>query len=103
MKRRQSPADKCGAPSSSGGYDTTKILSQDTALPRGRAHAGPPCFGRTMWTIAVLACPICSGMHHHRAKDSSILLHGKAVRRCPATGLAYRLSPVRRWREARRG
>jgi hypothetical protein len=40
-------------------------------------------------------------MHQHRAGDPSALLHGKAVRRCPTTGELYRLSPVRRWREAR--
>lgn len=72
-------------------------------LPAARANAGPPVRGRGMWAITVLACTCCGAMHQHRAGDPSALLHGRTVRTCPATGERYRLAPVRRWREARRG
>lgn len=74
----------------------------DRTLPRGRAYAGPPVRGRRLWTVAVLRCPLCSAMHHHRAGDDRLLLTGRLARRCPVTGRTYQLAPVQRRREARR-
>lgn len=71
-------------------------------LPNARAYAGPPCPGRGSWAVTVLTCPVCGGMHQHRAFEAARLLAGRAVRRCPTTGKAYRLAPVQRRREARR-
>lgn len=70
---------------------------------RGRAIVGPPSPGRTKWLIAVLTCPLCGGMHHHRVADGAELLAGRMIRVCPTTGHDYQLSPVQRRREARRG
>lgn len=87
---------------------STKQLSGDdsstsVSLPAARANAGPPVRGRGLWAITVLTCPCCGALHQHRAGDPSALLRGRVVRSCPATGERYRLAPVRRWREARRG
>lgn len=71
-------------------------------FPTARAHAMPPCPGRTMWAVAVLTCPLCGGGHTHRSGDASMILSGKLLRRCPTTGRLYRLGPVRRCNEARR-
>jgi len=71
-------------------------------FPAARAHAMPPCPGRTMWVVAVLTCPLCAGGHTHRSGDDSMVLSGKLLRRCPTTGRVYRLGPVRRCNEARR-
>lgn len=74
----------------------------DPPLPAGRAYAGPPCCGRRLALVAVLTCPRCGAMHHHRAGDLRALLAGKVARTCPTTGQRYRLHPVQRRREARR-
>lgn len=71
--------------------------------PRGRAYAGPPVPGRTLWAVTVLACPLCDGMHQHRAGLVDALLSGRLTRVCPTTGKPYTLAPVQRRREARRG
>lgn len=71
-------------------------------LPRGRAYVGPPVRGRRLWLAAVLTCPVCGGMHSHRAGDDRLLLSGRLARRCPVTGRAYQLAPVQRRAEARR-
>jgi hypothetical protein len=86
---------------------STKQLSSDdsstsVSLPSARANAGPPVRGRSLWAITVLACPCCGGLHQHRGGDVTMLLRGRLVRTCPTSGERYRLSPVRRWREARR-
>lgn len=69
-------------------------------LPRARAYAGPPCAGRGLWAITVLACPHCRGMHQHRAGEAARLLAGRVQRCCPVTGRWYVLAPVQRRREA---
>jgi hypothetical protein len=71
-------------------------------IPHGRAYAGPPVPGRGLWAVTVLTCPLCEGMHQHRAVEAARLLSGRAERRCPTTGRLYRLAPVQRRREARR-
>lgn len=99
IQKRRSPGAESGA--------STKQLADNSTtsvnLPAARANAGPPCRGRSLWAVTVLSCPCCGGMHQHRAGESSGLLSGRVVRACPATGERYRLAPVRRWREARRG
>ncbi|PRY24061.1 hypothetical protein [Pseudosporangium ferrugineum] len=70
-------------------------------LPASRAFGLPPVKGRTMWAVVVLTCAHCGAGHVHRSGDSSMVLSGKLVRRCPATRQRYRLGPVQRRREAR--
>lgn len=77
-------------------------LTPLSEYPSSRAFALPPCRGRTMWAAPVLRCVWCGGGHVHRTGDSDMLLAGKLVRRCPATGRLYRLGPVQRRNEARR-
>jgi hypothetical protein len=79
------------------------MTAPTTTTPSGRAYAGPPVPGRTMWAITTLSCPLCEGMHQHRAVEAARLLSGRVERRCPTTGRPYRLAPVQRRREARRG
>jgi hypothetical protein len=83
-----------------GGADRTGKVN--TSVPQGRAYAGPPCRGRSLWCVTVLSCPLCGGMHQHRAGNARTLLSGKAMRSCPTTGKPYLLAPVQRRREARR-
>lgn len=71
-------------------------------LPTARAYAGPPCRGRTLWAVAVLRCPHCTGMHLHRVGEAARLLSGRVRRVCPVRGRAYMLTPVQRRQEARR-
>jgi hypothetical protein len=81
----------------------TSYTTTETTVPQGRAFAGPPCPGRRLWAITVLTCPLCGGMHTHRSGQTARLLSGRVVRRCPTNGQLYRLNPVQRRREARRG
>jgi hypothetical protein len=75
----------------------------DTAdLPHARAYGGPPVPGRRLWAVTVLACPVCRGMHQHRAGEAARLLSGRLRRRRPTTGQQYVLAPVARRREAMR-
>lgn len=71
-------------------------------MPHGRALAGPPCPGRTLWAVTTPTCPRCGGMHQHRVGEAGRLLSGRIVKVCPTTGQPYRLGPVQRRREARR-
>lgn len=85
------------------GEDVRISVVDQGGMPHGRAYAGPPCPGRGLWAITVLACPHCGGMHQHRSGQAARLLSGRITRLCPTTGRAYVLAPVQRRRDARRG
>jgi hypothetical protein len=92
------PTGKSGGAATTVDGESTSRLHPVSDLPHARANAGPPVPGRHMWAYTVLSCPRCGGMHQHRAGEP-----GRIVRSCPTTGRLYRLSPIKRWREARRG
>lgn len=72
-------------------------------LPHARAYAGPPCRGRRLWLVVVLTCPCCGTAHAHRVGETARLFSHRVDKACPVTGQWYRLGPVQRRREARRG
>jgi hypothetical protein len=101
MGRRDeaAPGRRTPGAKTSGNQAATSPLS----LPCARTYAGPPCTGRRLWAAAVLTCPVCGGMHTHRVGETARLLAGRVVKACPVSGHPYRLAPVQRRKEARRG
>lgn len=73
------------------GADDTVMVPRLAAagVVTAEAIAGPPAPGRRMWLVVVLHCPVCDGLHGHRALDVERLLSGEAVRRCPSTRRRY--------------
>lgn len=83
--------------------ETTSSVTELQDLPHARAYAGPPCRGRRLWLVVVLTCPRCGTAHAHRVGETARLFSHRVDKACPVTGLWYRLGPVQRRREARRG
>jgi hypothetical protein len=94
------PRNSGGRPAS---RPTTNHINPDQRTASARAQAVPPCAGRGLWLVIVLTCPGCGSGHAHRVGDVAMLLAGKVFKRCRVTGERYRLGPVQRRREARRG
>lgn len=94
-------ADRAAQVTASEAVPTRVVVRPD--VPHARAYAGPPCRGRSLWLVMVLSCPHCGTAHVHRVGEASRLLAARVIRECPVTGRPYRLGPVQRRREARRG